>query len=765
MTALAPGHLLGERFQLIRPLGQGGMGDVWLVEDLELSDRVVAKIIPSEATGDQLTLLQRECRNARKLVHANIVPVYEFHRLSGTCFITMAYVEGTDISSLRGRSIADVLTPLVAVADALAVAHGQGIVHRDLKTSNVLLDKTGAPRLLDFGIAGLVGLTAERDDEAQIRGGGSQGFASPQQLAGYPPATTDDIYAFGVLARDLLSGQRLPAELDALLTAMMNRDPEHRPQSMPDVKTALEKIRADLALPTAPPTSDVKLIPPPRVARVEVIPPASVRAPKTPSVAFERSREPGGVGGKTVAAFLLLLALAGGVFFVLPRWVEESRTSTTVEEPIGSDAEDNVTPTPNEGDVVELKELAQEMARAESVQERAVTLQDALEARNVGAWGGDAYRDGVAALSAGDEQMGRRAFAEAETTYQNALAQLESVRADASRFADDALRRGRNALAAGSATEAEDAFALAASIRPGDSEAQRGLASAKVLDELRLLVASGDELLARGDLDGSAEAYRKAALLDPLSAEAQQGLARVDSKASEEAFTRAMSDAVAAMNRNDYEGARAAFERARGIRPAAPDVTDGLKAVEDAQRLQTLADHRKKAAQLEQREEWRSAERHYQAVLDIDDTVRFAQEGKARATARAVLSEKLEFHINNPQRLSDDNVIQEASGVLSDASRVPDAGKKLQAQVARLKDIVSEFSTPVQVRLLSDGQTEVVVFKIGTIGKFDSHALILRPGTYTVVGRRQGYRDVRHRLVVQADAPPPPLMVRCEEEI
>jgi hypothetical protein len=82
-----------------------------------------------------------------------------------------------------------------------------------------------------------------------------------------------------------------------------------------------------------------------------------------------------------------------------------------------------------------------------------------------------------------------------------------------------------------------------------------------------------------------------------------------------------------------------------------------------------------------------------------------------------------------------------------------------------LTDIVADFSTPVEVRLLSDGQTEVVVFKVGAIGKFDSHALVLRPGTYTVVGRRQGYRDVRHQLVVDADAPPEPLMVRCEEEI
>jgi hypothetical protein len=159
------------------------------------------------------------------------------------------------------------------------------------------------------------------------------------------------------------------------------------------------------------------------------------------------------------------------------------------------------------------------------------------------------------------------------------------------------------------------------------------------------------------------------------------------------------------------------------------------------------------------------AEQRYQAVLDMDDTIRFAQEGKARAGFRADLSEKLEFQISHPERLSEDKVLDEASTLLDNASAVSSLGPKLERQIARLTDLVAEFSTPVQVRLLSDGKTEVVVYKVGTIGRFATHALVLRPGTYTVVGRRPGYRDVRHRLVVRADAPPKPLDVRCEEEI
>jgi len=459
----------------------------------------------------------------------------------------------------------------------------------------------------------------------------------------------------------------------------------------------------------------------------------------------------------------MAFALAAGVFIVLPRWVDESASPGTEE------ARQAPAPPPElEETDVDLEDLAQEMAAAENVLARAVALQESLDALHAGVWGGDAYRDALDARTRGEEQMGRRAFTEAEASFQNALSELESVRASASTIAANAIRRGREALAAGSSTEAEDSFALALQIQPTSARAKQGLERAKVLDEVRNLVAHGEELERRGELEGAADSYRKAVALDALARAAQQGLARIDARASQEAFTRAMSEAVAALNRRELEAARAGFERARAIKPDAPGIADGLEAVEEGERIQAIALHRDKATAFETQEAWRMAEQQYQAVLDLDDTIRFAQEGKARAGVRADLSEKLEFHIGHPERLTEDKVLEEASALLENARGISSLGGKrerLEVQIARLSDLVSEFSTPVQVRLLSDGKTEVVVYKVGTIGKFATHALVLRPGTYTVVGRRQGYRDVRHRLVVRADAPPAPLDVRCEEKI
>ena len=757
MTNLARGQLLGERFQFIRPLGKGGMGEVWLVDDRELEDRVVAKVIREGASEDALALLRRECRHARKLVHKNIVPVYDFHRGSGTSFITMAYVEGENIGCLRGRPLKDVLAPLISVADALDYAHAQGIVHRDLKAANILIDSSGEPRLLDFGIAGVLD---RKKDALEIRGGGSEGTASPQQLAGETPSPTDDIYAFGMLARDLTSGEKLPSKLQALLNATTNRYPRHRPADMRSIQASLEAIRREITE-----TPAVKLTPPPRV--VEKIEPIAFGAAKPPTSiptrVKRREDSGGGMGLKTLAAFAVLFALAGAVFFVLPRFAVDS-TRVSKEAPESTASEPAPQPVPAVG-TTDLETLAEGKALAEEAQERAASARDALEGRQAQIWGGQDYRLGVEAMTAGGEQMRRREFARAETSYEEALSHWNTVRALANDVAKEALARGRDALAAGRSTEAAEAFALVLKVQPGESAARKGLERSRVLDEVRTLTTSAEELEAKGDLDGAAERYRKAVERDPLTTAAQRGLARIDQQASEEAFTAAMSEAVAALNARDFPRSRAAFERARAIKADAPDVTAGLEAVARGERNAKIAENRKKARGFEAHEAWRSAAQHYQAVLDVDATIRFAQEGKARADARAALSSKLTFHIGNPARLSEAKVLDEASASLQRAMDIADKGPRLASQIERLDALVREYSTPVQVYLLSDKKTEVVVYRVGTLGKFDRHSLVLRPGTYTVVGTRRGYRDVRLRLVVEATAPPEPLLVRCEEEI
>ena len=129
-------------------------------------------------------MLDAEFAKAQRLLHPNIVRVYERHQVDGWHFISMELLAGRSLAELRGASWSTIVAMLLPLTDALAYAHRSGIVHRDLKPSNVLIDAAGNPRLLDFGIAGVL----DADPAEQLRSGGSLPYMSPQQLAGEPPA-------------------------------------------------------------------------------------------------------------------------------------------------------------------------------------------------------------------------------------------------------------------------------------------------------------------------------------------------------------------------------------------------------------------------------------------------------------------------------------------------------------------------------------------------------------------------------------------------
>jgi hypothetical protein len=200
-----------DRFDLVARLGVGGFGTVWKARDRDL-DRIVAVKIPrrgqlSSAESEQFL---REARSAAQLRHSNIVPVFEVGREGDTLFIVSEFVRGVTLSDwLTGhrpgfRESAELLE---VVADALQHAHEHGIVHRDLKPSNVMLDETGTPHLMDFGLAKRAAAEVTMTMEGQIVG--TPAYMSPEQAAGegHWVDRRSDIYSLGVIMFELLTGE------------------------------------------------------------------------------------------------------------------------------------------------------------------------------------------------------------------------------------------------------------------------------------------------------------------------------------------------------------------------------------------------------------------------------------------------------------------------------------------------------------------------------------------------------------------------------
>ncbi len=796
MSKLAQGQLLDKRFRLLHPLAEGGMGEVWLADDRELEEKVVVKTVPASASEEQMALLKRECRHARRLVHPNIVPVYDFHRREdGLAFLSMQHVEGTELAEYRLRAPADILRLVKPLAEALAYAHREGVVHRDVKAENVIVDATGSPRLLDFGISDAL---TPRADDVRLVGGGSLYNVSPQQLDGAPPSASDDIYGLGTLLYELLAGNPpfwpegsserirselppavrskfpLPDKLVSLVASMLEKEPDKRPSDMTSVVSALEKIEGELA------RRAVRLTPPPRVepsgaasgTRVNApkVRPRSIETQAPPPAARARLARPG-IGLGTTALFAVLLGGLFLVFFLLPRWVGAPSSAPGAVVPVAPPAEPaqkemEATPTGAPSvNLEELRDLAVEKDRAETARDRARERLATLEAKSVSLWGGQAYRDGSNALSSGESLLERQEYLNAESAFQRALESFEREAARSREVLRDALARGLRALTAGSATEATTAFELASKIEPGNAEAARGLKRVGVIDEVFGLVAEGQAKERSGDLVGAVAAYRRATSLDPLYEPAHRALSRLDARVTEEKFTAAMTEGVTALERSAFLAAKEAFERARAIRPDAIEIADGIVRAEEGIKLERIASHRDKATGSEAEESWRRAEGEYQAVLEIDPNIRFAQDGIKRAGARAELDERLEFHLKNPGRLSEDKVLEEASLLLERGFAIEPAGPRLRRQVARMEALVATAATPVNILIESDSLTDVTVYKVGRLGRFERRELELRPGTYTVVGTRNGYRDVRLNVVVEPDATRKAIVIRCEEKI
>ena len=230
---LAAGTELAEgRYALVEHLGSGGMASVWLATDERLGRQVAVKVMADLLADDArwLARFRREAKAAAALSHPNIVKVFDFGIEGGRPYLIMAHVPG---GSLRDRLGEDGTTELDAEAlarellGALAHVHAAGIVHRDVKPGNILLDAEGRTHLTDFGIARPQDATAMTQTGMVL---GTIRYLAPEVAAGEPATERSDLYAAGCVLREV-SGVRPSARLASLVETLTSEDPERRPAS------------------------------------------------------------------------------------------------------------------------------------------------------------------------------------------------------------------------------------------------------------------------------------------------------------------------------------------------------------------------------------------------------------------------------------------------------------------------------------------------------------------------------------------------------
>ena len=783
MQDLKQGAELAKRYTLVRKLGAGGASETWLASDKLTRSSVALKILVSDRVAS--ASFRKEWQTSIRLMHAHIVRVFEYHESPEAPFYSLQYVDGPDLSVLSGAPPDHILPPIALIADALRYAHGKGVIHRDIKAANILIDRNGAPYLIDFGAAAREGDAAD---------GGSLISASPQSLAGQKPQASDDIFALGGLIYELVSGRSpyssastardiqelvppvikaadgspISAGVQQLIAGMLDKDASRRPDAEA-VVVALDA--AGFAAAPAPASYAGDRLPQGDevIAISETVhSPPGRAAVSSSKVTSESSGLSPRIVGVALAALLVILIV---VVFFLPDPVTSNDPLTEAQEQkadesaVKTQRKSQVDFTENVDDLSGRDDRVQARAETEVVLGGLLSKMNTLEGRAVQRWGSLRFRQAQAVYAEGDEAYLARDYSLATQKYEQATTIVEPLLEEVDKVFSKTLSDAQTALENADTIEALRLFELAVAISPSNSVAQSGYTRAKNLGEVLSLTDRGLAYENELELDAARRSFERAIELDPEWQPAQAGLLRVLDTINQMEFDSRMTEGLIAVEEGDYPAARAAFRMAQTLKPGSPEPADGLMQVDQGLRLNRIALLERQADAEGQNEQWEVAVETYTRILEIDGNLVFAKQGLSRAEEMSALHARLEGYIEKPDSLSAPSTMRKATELVVDITRMSSIGPRLANQRDQLSRLLKRAATPLAVELVSDNATDVSIYRIGKLGSFHSREIKLRPGTYVAVGSRAGYRDVRLEFRVSPELESGPVVVRCEETI
>jgi HAMP domain-containing protein/predicted Ser/Thr protein kinase len=248
---LSPGEMFGNRYRIEQIIGRGGMGVVYKATDTQLDEIVAIKTLPGDVmqrSPEDLERFKREIRLARKITHRNVLRTYDYGEADGVYFISMEFVRGYTLSELLNEASGRKMAPRASlgisrqICRGLQAAHEQGIIHRDIKPQNVLIDAKGEVKLMDFGIARMTEASEGMTQAGLIVG--TPHYMSPEQVQGKTLDPRSDVYSLGVLIYEMLAGKRPfdAPSLTGVLTAHITEVPKPLIEVRPEVGDRVSAI-------------------------------------------------------------------------------------------------------------------------------------------------------------------------------------------------------------------------------------------------------------------------------------------------------------------------------------------------------------------------------------------------------------------------------------------------------------------------------------------------------------------------------------------
>lgn len=458
--------------------------------------------------------------------------------------------------------------------------------------------------------------------------------------------------------------------------------------------------------------------------------------------------------------FVVLSLVLLGVFFYLPNMVEPPDPKT-LAKPQKAQAKAEAPPDSPWQDA----QMAKQRRQAQEVLSKILAIQSQLEEKKVELWAAQDFKQAMDEAAIGDTEYRARNFEAAQQKYHSSLTQFEALQEKVDSVFNSQMARGLAGIEQNNPIEALDSYQMALYLKPESLAAQRGLQRAQTLGQVMELVADGRHLMKTGDFNDAKTKFKQALDLDQASKPAKEQLQKAQQAITDENFANAMSEGYNAINQKQFANAIKAFNQALKIRPKAEDAQAALRQAQNSSQVAQVSTLNDQAKDFEAKEMWHKAQTNYEQMLNLDKSLLDAKIGVIRTKARAELDSRLQTAIDKPERLTSKSVYDQSLQTLVDANQIKKPGARLLDQIERLEELIAELQVPVPLKIKSNNQTTVTLYKVGNLGSFTAKQMDLKPGKYTLVGTREGFRDVRTEITLMPSTQVTEIVVQCDEKI
>jgi serine/threonine protein kinase/tetratricopeptide (TPR) repeat protein len=751
-------QVLLNRFVLGRRLWARASSELWLARDRSLDDRILLRVYdtPARPGGNAAERIKRLAGRYRRLAHPAIARVFDLYEDDQRLLVSMEASDGDVLAGVLEQAgpvpYDRLLQAVRPLAEAIQYLHENGLEHGCVDPEHVLVESDRRWVLLPGDDSGPAGSDLTR--LGNVMAAAATGGLAP-----------DDGRELNDLADRLHGGRTVPALLNQLVSDLRAADPSQRPAGMQEVLSRLDQLDAYLARGAeAPPPAEPSAPPPTPVATPAPAPPGAFTAPPA------KRRSP--VFWFVVAIVAVVAVLFPIALVTMTAKLRSSLPAAITDEPPAPPAPEtapgpsapagsSTVPPPKEDTAV----ASTPTPEAEAALGNYLAARRQADEIGAEAWGGEPYRAAAGLAEQADAAFVEGRYDDAARDYGVAAEGFRQIFEGREAALEELLADGRAALAAPDAERAATAFRNALLIDPGNAEATLGLRRAGTLDQLHELLAKGADYEGQGRLGLAHVEYASAVKLDPHADVAAVALERIKTAIADQEFQEKMSEGLDAFHRGDFDGALRALGEARQMRPESTEAAEAIEMVQERRLLVEVDRLQELASARERDEQWREARDAYRDVLAIDATIFFAQQGKARCEEMITLWANARHYLDDPEKLYAGKGREQAARIVEALAAVQEVGPKTKRLHDDLAEQVRLADTPVRVVLQSDERTTVEVYRVKQCGTFSTMALELRPGDYTVVGFRNGYKDVRLTLRVRPGNETMTLRVACTEPL